>query len=51
MLKRGGIESIIVVVLLVAVVIGLIISTVLKTAGSVEIIAGEGADKIANIWE
>jgi len=51
MLKKGGIESIIIIVVMVAIVIGLIISTIIPMAGSMEGVANTGTNKLNSIWD
>jgi len=51
MLKKGGIESIIIIVIMVAVVIGLFISAVIPMASEVEGVANTGVNKLSGIWD
>ena len=50
MLKKGGIETIVIVVVMVAVVIGLFITAVVPMAGKVDDVADTGTTKLDGIW-
>jgi len=50
MLKKGGIETIVLIVILVAIVMGLIATAVIPTSENVGDIATAGATKLDNIW-
>lgn len=50
MLKKGGIETIILIIILVAIVMGLIITAVIPTSENVEGIATAGVNKLNSIW-
>ena len=49
-LVKGGVESIILIVVLVAIVIGLITVAVIPMAGEVENVSDAGVGKLSNIW-
>ena len=50
MLKKGGIETIILIVILVAIVMGLIATAVIPTSDNVGDIATAGTNKLNSIW-
>lgn len=51
MLKKGGIETIIIAVIMVAIVIGLVVVAIIPMSGTVQGTADEGKEKLESIWD